>query len=550
MNAALWLLIGMQLHGWLRYFLRSLLTLRGALLATLGGTFFALWLLSVGFANHTRGGIEPVLVPKYGPGMLLFYCLMNVLLSSNERGIYFTPAEVNFLFPAPMSRRALLAYKIASSVIIGLPSCLILSAISYGYSTSFLNALTGMILIVLFMQLFSMAINLVAVTVGTRLFARGRQLLGVAVVLFAAVLLWRTGGTPQSGQLLRWLQRVDNTIEWKTVTLPLTWFFKSFSAEHVWPDLVQYAALGLLVNAILLAVVFALDAQYLEAAASASARVYARLRRVRADTGVATKPPRFRFALPLPPALGGVGTLCWRQLTTALRMPSRLVIVFVLLVAVVGTMQAMNPPAVSAQFLAALTGCMVLFTTVFLSTMLPFDFRGDVDRLALLKTLPIPPWRLALGQVLAPVLTVSLLQWLVLAVLYLSSVVHADRDRGSWLWEPGMILVICGLFTLPVNGLLFALENLLFLLFPTRVLANNPADFQALGRNVLFMLAKLAVLGGVFLMALLVGTVVGVFFPVLGLVMAWLTLAFFVAPLIPLIGWAFTVFDVGRDTPA
>jgi hypothetical protein len=114
----------------------------------------------------------------------------------------------------------------------------------------------------------------------------------------------------------------------------------------------------------------------------------------------------------------------------------------------------------------------------------------------------------------------------------------------------GPILVTCGLFALPINALLFALENLLFLLFPTRVLANNPADFQALGRNVLFMMAKVFVLGGVAVVAGMVGIVVGVFYPVLALVMVWLTLAFFVAPLIPLIGWAFTAFDVGRDTPA
>ena len=63
-------------------------------------------------------------------------------------------------------------------------------------------------------------------------------------------------------------------------------------------------------------------------------------------------------------------------------------------------------------------------------------------------------------------------------------------------------------------------------------------------------MAKLFVLGGVVVIAGMVGIVVGVFYPILGIAMAWLTLAFFVTPLIPLIGWAFTVFDVGRDTPA
>jgi hypothetical protein len=308
-NAALWLLIGLQLRGWVRYLLRSLVTLRGALLAILGGTFFTLWLISVALANHQRGSDFSTFVPHYGPGLLLFYCILNVLLSSSDRGIYFTPAEVNFLFPAPLGRRSLLGYKIASSVVIGLPSCLVLSAISYGYSTTFLNAFIGMMLIVLFMQLFTMALNLIAVTVGARLFSRGRKLVGFAVIVLVAMILWRTGGTLQGGQIIRWLQKVENTIEWRTLTLPLTWFFKTFSAANLWPDLVKYTALSLLVNGVLLGIVFALDVQYMEAAASASTRIYNRIRRVRAGGGGSSAPSRIRIAQPMPPSLGGNGTL-------------------------------------------------------------------------------------------------------------------------------------------------------------------------------------------------------------------------------------------------
>lgn len=549
MNGALWLLIGLQLRGWVRYFLRGLLTLRGALLGIVGATCFSIWLVSVVFVNKVKVAGDPAYVPLYGPSMLLCYCILNVMLSSSERGIYFSPAEINFLFSAPISRRSLLVYKVAFTIMIGLPSALIFSALSYGYSTSFLNAFIGMTLVVVFMQLFTLALNLLAAALGTQLFARGRRLVGAAAVLFAVVVLWRVGHLPEAGQFVRWLKQVDRTPEWQTLTLPLSWFFKVFSARHVWPDLVQYTALGLLNNLVLLGIVFALDAQYLEASASASARLYARIRRRGTDGGGLT-PPRIRLALPLLLSLGGIGTLCWRQLTTALRMPGRVLVVFLLFVIVVAAMPGTPPPGVARLFAPALAGMLVVMTALFMSPLLPFDFRGDVDRLALLKSLPIPPWRLALGQVLAPALLVNLLQWFVLLILYYSSLRPGGPARAGSVGEAGTTLAICGLFALPVNGLLFALENLLFLLFPTRVLANNPADFQALGRNALFMLTKLFVLGGVFMLTSMVGIMIGVFFPMLGLVMAWLTLAFFVAPLIPLIGWAFIVFDVGRDTPA
>jgi Putative ABC exporter len=549
-NAALWWLIGMQLRGWLRFFSRSLLTLKGALLAILGGTFFILWMLSVAVANSTRGGIEPSAVLRSGPSVLLIYCFMNVMLSSADRGIYFTPAEINFLFPAPMTRRSLLAYKIVASLIVGLPSSLILSAISYGFSNSFLTAFTGMMLIVLFMQLFTMAINLIAVTLGAALYTRARRLLLGAAILVAAVIVWEVGGNPLNGKLLDWLQMADQSRIWQTITLPLTWFFETFRAKHIWPDLVLYASLSLMVNGVLLGIVFALDAQYMEAAAFASARVYARLQRIRIGTGGPAPSSKFRFALPLPPSLGGVGTLCWRQITTSVRMPSRLIFLAVMFCVAIMSSQTMNRSTVGPMTLTIWAGATVLLTAVFLTAMLPFDFRGDVDRIALLKTLPIPPWRLALGQVLAPVLLVSLVQWLVLAMYFVWIMQEGLIRPGRWPWHPGTILSLFGLFALPVNALLFALENLLFLLFPTRIVATNPADFQALGRNVLFLLAKSLVLGSVFSVAALVGFLVGMFYLRLGYALAWLTIALFTAPLIPLIGWAFTIFDVGRDTPA
>ena len=63
----------------------------------------------------------------------------------------------------------------------------------------------------------------------------------------------------------------------------------------------------------------------------------------------------------------------------------------------------------------------------------------------------------------------------------------ADLERSA--------LVVGAAFALPLNFLLFSLDNLLFLWFPSRIWATNPGDFQALGRNVLIILTK-AIVGG------------------------------------------------------
>ena len=123
--------------------------------------------------------------------------------------------------------------------------------------------------------------------------------------------------------------------------------------------------------------------------------------------------------------------------------------------------------------------------------------------------------------------------------------------QAAWgRWDP--ILASCLVFAPPVNLLVFGLDNLLFLWFPSKVVAANPGDFQALGRNVLVLLTKVGVLlvaGGVAaglggLIWLLTRSLPGT------LATAWFTLSLFAMALVPVIALAFRGFDVSRDMPA
>lgn len=180
------------------------------------------------------------------------------------------------------------------------------------------------------------------------------------------------------------------------------------------------------------------------------------------------------------------------------------------------------------------------WVSVFLTSLVPFDFRGDIDRLGTLKTLPIAPWRLALGQLLTPTLLLTLIQWLILSVALVIS-------------PPPTLHALAVAAYVPVfSFLVIALENLLFLFFPVRVMAATPGDFQALGRNVLLTMGKmlgLAVVGGSAAMAgVLTWLITGN--PWAGVAAAWPVLAAAGIVLVPLCGLAFRWFDVGRDTPA
>ena len=74
-----------------------------------------------------------------------------------------------FLFPGPFSRRQLLAYKIASTLLLSLPTALFMSLVLRVHASWFAAAFVGMLLMVLFMQLFNMTINLLAVSLGVLL---------------------------------------------------------------------------------------------------------------------------------------------------------------------------------------------------------------------------------------------------------------------------------------------------------------------------------------------------------------------------------------------
>jgi hypothetical protein len=240
------------------------------------------------------------------------------------------------------------------------------------------------------------------------------------------------------------------------------------------------------------------------------------------------------------PAWGGAGPLAWRQATTASRDVARLISVVLMFGAFAvpaifaSGMQRPNPE------LALTFEGIVLGMTLMITPSVPFDFRADIDRMAELKALPIRPACLVVGQVFTPVCLITCLQAIALGAI--AAVVGGSATR---FWAVAS-------FAVPVNALLFELDNLIFLWFPTRLGPTTPGDIQNIGRVVLLMFAKvilLGVAGGLAaLVALLVYLVSGSSWTAT-LCTAWLVLAATAVALVPLVALAFTQFDVARDTP-
>lgn len=103
------------------------------------------------------------------------------------------------------------------------------------------------------------------------------------------------------------------------------------------------------------------------------------------------------------------------------------------------------------------TGTLAFYTFLLLPTALRFDFRRDLDRLATFKSLPITSAAAAIGQTLAPVLLATVFQSGVLAL--------AVAARSL----PAHYVAVTMLVMVPLNVLVFGLDNLIYLLYPYRM---------------------------------------------------------------------------------
>ena len=174
----------------------------------------------------------------------------------------------------------------------------------------------------------------------------------------------------------------------------------------IFPDMLEWVAVAMLMNTALLAVVVRLDANYLEAAAGATPARYERLRRVRGGGAMAlgrrgTVPPgapaarRFSSA---PARSPGVNS---PTLTAA--PGDFMVVLFVLAVICsqlffpshgTGSPHARDE---AARFLVEL-GPAVAMLSIFAASLMKFDFRADLDAMDSLKAVPLRPWAISAGQ--------------------------------------------------------------------------------------------------------------------------------------------------------
>ncbi len=548
MDPALLLLWRLKLWAFFRRLGKTLRKPKGVLLTLVGLVVFVPWMLSIAFTPQSAMPWDPEKIRRFGPLALLGFAVMTLVFSSGERALFFTPAEVDFLFAGPFSRRGLLAYRVVGIVFGVLFSSIFLLLATLRSAHSGFAAYAAIVLTMLFFQFLGMAVGLASNTIAAFAIGVRRRVAVAGVLALVLATAWSAGSEVLRLPLPQAWERIESSAAIRAATLPFKPFIFAWTAPRLWPDAAAWLAVSVGMVAAVMAVVFAIDAQYFETAAASSARIYAQLQQMRQTGGLrpgrgSSKVRRSKSRLAMLPWWGGVGPVLWRQLATALREKVRLIVIAIALVtpALMLLFIAHNPDEPSR---ARLIGYALAGTTVYaaglFSAFVAFDFRGDVDRMEELKALPIRPLSIVIGQLTTPVLILVLPAWLCFAV--------ASTSVGG----VGSADVVFMAILAPLAALFLGIDNLLFLVFPTRSIQATPADFTTMGRQILLIMAKVLLGGVTIALALLLGGLVQLLAgggPLAARLVAFTVVSLAAGSLVPFLVLAFDRYDVAGDAP-
>jgi hypothetical protein len=475
------------------------------------------------------------------PAFLGLIILLQLLIRERRDSSIFQAAELDMVVPGPFSRHQLLVYQMIYQVgpllVMGL-----WMAFFFQHGGSYLAAAIGIALIGQLLNLITAVIG----SLGGLLNVRARWVGASISLIVAAVITWAvmTGPTaPVGGDLTQWITWIRALRHTPAVEFLCAPFFPyievmvSSSNAQAWP----WIALVILINLALAVIFLALDRSELEAmVAQSQKRLDLVHRALRGGAGLGDLQKSARRTIAMPPRLGGAGPIFWRQLTMFNRG--------------VGWMAAiiMASVLVGAYFLGRLTqsGSAVMLVVVnlqlafFLSMFLRRDFRSDLDHMPTLKTLPLQSRTIVIGQLATPILIITGLQIAVMCGVLLGAAGGTNFQFA---------LLVC-LGSMIFSAILVAMDNMVFLIAPTRMLQSSMQggfDPAQMGRHMLVILFKAvaialiaAVIGGP--VALLVWMdmptlVIGAVAGLLALCVVW--------SLVELCGWAFRAFNVVDDQP-
>jgi hypothetical protein len=532
-----------------------------------------------------RQGVPMVMSPESSAlwenigALILFIILLLAWVVPHQRAaLAFTEAEVAFLFPAPVSRRGLIHFKLIRSQTAILFTTILLMLVTRRLGGNVWIHVLGWWVI-----LSTLNLHLLASSFGrTMLLERGisnwlRRLviLGGALVLAITAFAWAARTMPgfhieemNTPEAMRdYLRQVFMAGPLPYMLYPFRLVVKPYFA----PNSMAFLLALLPALALLLAHyvwVIRSNVAFEEASVEASKKLAEKVAAIRAGRMQVGQGKRKKRRAPF--TLGPVGppsvALLWKNLLSAGQAFS---LRFWILLAVIGISISMVVSQSSARAdlgtaIGLICAGFVVWSLIVGPQVMRQDFRQDLPLADVLKMYPLRGWQVALGELLAPAVILTAIQWCLLLVTMVLLFQSKLPELG------GMGIVAIGLGAAPtlpmLNLIILQIPNAAVLLFPSwfQTGKDGPQGIEATGQRLISLLGQLVAFfialipaSIVFVIVLLLARMVlarmafGVAAAIsLGLVSASLVLAGEAAFGLLLVGWLFERLDLSAETNA
>jgi hypothetical protein len=483
--------------------LRRLKTPTGALLALVGFGAIALWIWSIIYNSSRSASVT--LTPQVARLVGSVITIMSLVGALSFRGLYLPREEIELLFAAPLSRSDVIRYRLWTalgkslfgSTFFGLVVMRSASVPAFG----FIGAVVAMMTIPIAAQI----VSLLAGDVENRWIQRLPKgalrtvnLVGAMVII--AVILFpmsRSGGHASGAAGLEFLKNIPANPVVGALTLPL-WPWAAMITTKSPLQFVGLLPLCLAIWWLLYQTCVRIPIDYRELSLETSADVARRLARMRRGAagaaGGAAEKSAAGWRVPWMFGRGPFGALAWRKTGTILRKARGTLMISGALVLVLVFATTFVFKGEGDSKISALGSSMMIAVggTLYLCSGLRFDFREDLDRMDVVRSWPLAPWRVFLATILPEVVLVTSL--LALAIVARTAI------TGSFPLE------VLGILTLLAPAVLgwVAIDNAVFLFWPVRLTPGSEGMLQQAGRSLVLMALRFVAT------ALVAGLVIGV----------------------------------------
>jgi len=259
MQHPLILLLMLQVRSSMRRASRSIKSFRGAFFFTLALVAMILWLgpnlFVVLFAERNGSEAARAIIPL----ALLTVFVFSVAAADMDRAIYFTPAEIDFLFPAPFTRQELISYKLGKALA-GIPlTAFFFTVLCLRHVAWWLAAYVGFCLALVFIQLVRMLLVLGGQAMTEENFTKSRRLILFSVALLLVTGLAQTIFPAEQAGPVDLAHGIRQSLSGSVLLALFDVFALTITAETFNPELIQWGAVATVINLVLCLFIMRLD---------------------------------------------------------------------------------------------------------------------------------------------------------------------------------------------------------------------------------------------------------------------------------------------------